>query len=857
MCRKIFFFALLCACAVTGKAQKSSDPKTPGLSITWKVMTNNFEGKPQSRTLLTFKAAHNWRLPASGWKIYFNFARMIVPASVTGDVQIRHINGDFFCMNPVTDFRGLSPGKSFDAMFTSSDWLINFTDAPSGFYLIWDNAPDKFYPIDKVKTEPSTSPEQLTRVPQDQVAASTAESVFAKNQVIRDVPADSLTRIFPTPQSYQENPGMFIFNSHVKIKSDTAFRKEEQYLKETLNALLIPLKSTGANSGKVIILQQKPMAAEAYELTVSAYRVTISAGTPAGMFYGIQSLKTMMSPQVWKQRDEVISIKNVTVKDAPRFAYRAVMLDVARNFQSKKEILKLLDVMALYKLNVFHFHLTDDEGWRLEIPVLPELTSVGAHRGHTLDNLEHLQPSLGSGPDIHNESGSGYYSRADYIEILKYATERHIRVIPEIESPGHARAAVKAMDARYANLLKQGRTADAEKYLLRDLRDSSKYSSVQYWNDNVMDVSMPSVYRFINTITDEVTAMYREAGAPLATIHFGGDEVPAGAWAGSPAFKQLMKIDPAIHSTDDLWPYYYAKVADILKSHQLYLSAWEETGLVKATVNNIKTNVLNTALLNRDVHLEVWNNVLGWGAEDLAYKQANAGYRVILSCVSNLYFDMAAEKAFDEPGYYWGGYTDVEKVFKFIPFNYFKNTTEDRMGNLLNRAYLQRKEQLSAAGTANIIGLQGALWGETLRDAERLEYMMLPKLLGLAERAWAPDPAWANTTDSVNSAQQYAEAWTMFSNVLAKRELPRLDNYAGGFKYRIPQPGVIRQDNKLIVNSSLPGFKIRYTTEGSRPRAYNTLYMGSIPFNPKLKIALFNTSNRIGKVVSVENLNGK
>jgi hexosaminidase len=112
-----------------------------------------------------------------------------------------------------------------------------------------------------------------------------------------------------------------------------------------------------------------------------------------------------------------------------------------------------------------------------------------------------------------------------------------------------------------------------------------------------------------------------------------------------------------------LWPHYYGQVNQILKAHQLYLTAWEETGLVKATENGKKVNVLNKTLLNQNVHLEVWNNVLGWGAEDLAYKQANAGYKVILSCVSNLYLDMAAEKAFDEPGYYWGGYVDADKLF--------------------------------------------------------------------------------------------------------------------------------------------------------------------------------------------------
>ena len=145
--------------------------------------------------------------------------------------------------------------------------------------------------------------------------------------------------------------------------------------------------------------------------------------------------------------------------DAPRFGYRGFMLDVARNFQPKASVLRTLDLLARYKLNKFHFHLTEDEGWRLEIPSLPELTSVGARRGHTLDSSAFLPPAWGSGPLVDRPWGSGFYSRADYAEILRYAAARHIEVIPELEMPGHARAAIKAMEARQRALLKAG---DAE-----------------------------------------------------------------------------------------------------------------------------------------------------------------------------------------------------------------------------------------------------------------------------------------------------------------------------------------------------------------------------------------------------------
>src|SRR4029077_10900804 len=140
-------------------------------------------------------------------------------------------------------------------------------------------------------------------------------------------------------------------------------------------------------------------------------------------------------------------------------------------------IFKLLDLISLYKLNVFHFHLTEDEGWRIEIPSLPELTEVGSQRGHTTDNRKNLQPSFGSGGLTNNYPGSGFYSTKDFIEILKYANDRYIQVIPEIESPGHARAAIKSMEARYAKFMAQGKPEEAKKYLLSDFEDTSKYSS--------------------------------------------------------------------------------------------------------------------------------------------------------------------------------------------------------------------------------------------------------------------------------------------------------------------------------------------------------------------------------------------
>lgn len=208
------------------------------------------------------------------------------------------------------------------------------------------------------------------------------------------------------------------------------------------------------------------------------------------LFYGIQTLRALIPPEYDRSPHAKVPVDATSIEDAPRFHYRGLTLDVARNFQSKQAILKLLDAMAFYKLNKLQLHLADDEGWRLEIAGLPELTQVGGRRGHTLRETDHLVPSFGSGVSANPaiSHGSGYYSRADFLDILRHAKLRHIEVIPEIESPGHARAAIIAMRARFFRLTKQGRTEDAKAYLLSDPEDQSSYQSVQRWHDNVMNV---------------------------------------------------------------------------------------------------------------------------------------------------------------------------------------------------------------------------------------------------------------------------------------------------------------------------------------------------------------------------------
>jgi hexosaminidase len=244
---------------------------------------------------------------------------------------------------------------------------------------------------------------------------------------------------------------------------------------------------------------------------------------------------------------------------------------------------------------------------------------------------------------------------------------------------------------------------------------------------------------------------------------------------------------------------------------------------------------------------------MGWGAEDLPYRLANAGFPVVLAPVTNLYFDLAYNKNPEEPGLNWGGYNDLADSFGFIPFDYYKNAGTDRHGNPLDRSILVGKDRLTEYGQGNILGIEGCLWSETLTWDGALDYMLLPKLLGLAERAWAPDPAWARETDAAKAAGLQAEAWSQFVNTVGKRLLPRLDQEGLNWRYRIPPPGLERVEGEVRCNLQIPGFILRYTTDGSDPTASSPEVRGPIREKGLISVAAFTFKGRHGGIFRIEN----
>jgi hexosaminidase len=413
-------------------------------------------------------------------------------------------------------------------------------------------------------------------------------------------------------------------------------------------------------------------------------------------------------------------LKDCTVEDWPDLGMRGFMLDVVRDFRTKEEVLKVLDIMASYKLNLLHFHLGDDEAWCLEIPALPELTAFSGH--HELPDWDLQEPDALK-PTANGRIGNTtFYTAEEYKEILRYAWERRIRVVPEFDAPGHSRAAIKAMQAY------ERRSSD-DTYRMQDPADTSHYWTAQDFTDNVLDPELPGVYRFYGTVFDEVIRLHEEAGAPLPGIHIGGDEVPDGCWAGRD--RRQMK------------EHFTRGMLRLAHERHLKLAGWQEMveNLEPETLEHLKKHLL---------YVNAWSTM--GKNEDLPARLANAGIPVLLSNVQHAYVDLAYSDDPREIGLNWGGYVDERKSLALPVWNY---------------PGLEHPE--------NIVGAEALLWSENIRSFRDATYQMLPKALGVWERAWNGQTVWA-------SEDAFQKDFNQFYSIIKKKEMPLWD--AEGLNYK-------------------------------------------------------------------------
>jgi hexosaminidase len=331
-----------------------------------------------------------------------------------------------------------------------------------------------------------------------------------------------------------------------------------------------------------------------------------------------------------------------------------------------------------------------------------------------------------------------------------------------------------------------------------------------------------------------VAALHRAAGTPLQIIHLGGDELARGAWTDSPLLTRWMQ-EEGLKDRDAVWDRFYDTVGRMAAKEHLRVAGWEEIAARRERAGG--PLVANEALKPHAFQAFVWNNLEG--AEDLGLRIANAGFPTVLAPVSAYYLDMVYNLNPEEPGATWAPPIALETSFLFDPADYARRMPGDGSG----------RATLSDTGAAHLRGLEATLWSETMREPASIDYLMLPRMLALAERAWAPEPAWRDAPTPANPA--YALAWSQFMNQVGKVALPALDD-AGLNAYRIAAPGLEVRDGHLLANHEFPEMVLRYSLDGRDPVADSPRYNGPLPLSANIRVAAFDRRGRRGWVALVQ-----
>ena len=496
------------------------------------------------------------------------------------------------------------------------------------------------------------------------------------------VQAASPLSLIPLPASVQQGSGQFTFPAKVQLcvpsyTGDSVKAVAKRWAGNFTKSTGIKV-SVGKKANAAIQLRlNSGLAPEAYDLQVTRERIVIEAARPAGFFYALQTLNQLLPSRAVmagvKATDvQAWTLPVVTIKDHPRFEWRGFMLDEGRHFYGKEEIKKLLDVMAAYKLNRFHWHLTEDQGWRIEIKKYPRLTEVGAWRNSKVLGWGEVKPD--------GQRYGGFYTQKDAREIVRYAQERFIEIVPEVDIPGHSQAAVAAYP----------------EFLSCDPQNQHEVWLWQGVSPDVINVSHPQAVQFAKDVIDELIAIF-----PFRYIHLGGDECPTNKWEANEACRQQLA---SIGSKNfrDLQINFYRQLQDHISqkpaSEQRQLIFWNE--------------VLhgNTRPLGTDITIMAWV-----GADGAAKDAAQRGMKTILSPQIPYYINRRQSNLPTEPRSQGHGTETVEAVYNYVP-----------MAGI--PADLQQQ----------YMGVQANFWTEWVEEASVVQYLMFPRLAAVAEAGWTP-----------------------------------------------------------------------------------------------------------------------
>ncbi|MEF9924792.1 MAG: family 20 glycosylhydrolase [Muribaculaceae bacterium] len=788
-----FITLLLIMCSFISYATE----KAP-ITVSWEVGQNDVKPNHYSNTF-TITNVSGKTLKGDWSFFYNNFSRKIeLPAN--SQVVIDEIRPSYYRMRPSKLYKPLAKGEKLKVDMITRGSFINYCYGPDGGHF---SSKSTKLPIAIAISKPVMNNSEQWSVAGRKFAYPDGNYMYDFNAAIN--PEDSKYQgndydIFPSPKMVMLKAGNTIIPSEIEISVQEGLQNEEKYLLEKLKENDI-VRSKNGGTTKVImkLMPVKYANGETYNISIENNTITIQGATNAGVLNGVKTLIAVI-----EKNKTPMSLKNVTIIDYPDLEYRGMMLDISRNFTSAKDLCTLIDRLASYKINRLHFHFCDDESWRLEIPGLPELTKVGSRKGMTLDEHDFMvQTFAGNGnPNDLSTTANGCYTRKQFIDILKYANQRGVQVIPEIESPGHARAAIISMKNRYRNNIKTNREL-AEQYKIWDEADSSKYTSAQSFHDNIMNVAQEGTYNFMEKVVDELILMYREAGVEVPSIHIGGDEVPHGSWEGSPDVKAFMAKNGMtnVHQASE---YFLNRVTKMIASKGVKVSGWQEVAM-----NHKKE--LDSEIAPRFDGVYVWSTI--GNSDTIPYSVANNNYPVILCNVNNFYVDMSYNRHQYEPGLNWGAYIDEFASWNAQPFNIYRTSRYDIPGNPINLAEAS-KGKIELKKPLNIKGVQAQLFSETIRGYDMVEYYVFPKIFGLVERGWNASPAWGKDYDNFRN---YDISRVQYNLKIGTQELPRLRKKNSNF--RIGQPGLKIIEGLLHANTQYPGAVVRYTDDGSEPTA--------------------------------------
>lgn len=498
------------------------------------------------------------------------------------------------------------------------------------------------------------------------------------------MPEAGAQTLIPKPMSQTAGEGTFTFTAETQVSCgnlpDSLKAEAEGFVKAFNTASGLGIETTSAADAAIVctVPADDELGNEGYRLDVTPERITVQARTAAGFFYAFQSLKMLLPNNVMAEKADprvsAYSVPAVAITDRPRFGYRGFMLDCSRHFWTVGQLKRMLDVMAYYKMNRFHWHLTDDQGWRFEMPKYPRLTTVGATRQGSYD----VDMKYGR-YYVADQYGPYFYTVEDMKEIVAYAAERHIEVIPEVEMPGHMTAAMTA----YPEF------------------SCTPYGAHRVWNDggisgDVLNIGNPEAVQFCKDILDELAAIF-----PSRYIHIGGDECPSAAWETN-AECQALYAELGLTSYRALQSHFTHELAQYMASKEdpkdrRKLIAWNES---------VTAGGSDTELLKEDgLTIMCWT-----GADNASSVAEQLGMPTILTPQPQYYINRKQS-------------TEPDEVFNA------GNGTDCTLEVVYNHQPQVR------AGT---IGVQGTFWCEHVSSNEGLEYQALPRLIALAESAWTP-----------------------------------------------------------------------------------------------------------------------